>query len=554
MTDLDPRSVDAGAAPSPAGGAGVVRAAGGISGAAPVTSAPPGPSHPAPDVAVSSEARPRDETREGADARAQDGAQGGVRDETRDGAGDEIPASEATVFSRAYRALTLGIISVVSLIAFEASAVTTVMPVAAERLDGVELYAFAFSGYFTASLFAMTLSGEWCDRRGPLAPLFAGVAAFGAGLVVAGSATQMWMFIAGRGVQGVGGGLVIVSLYVVVGRAFPQRLQPAVLASFSTAWVLPVIVGPVVAGTIAEHVGWRWVFLGMPVLVLLPLMVMLPALRKLPPGEHSAAMDRRRILLALAVAAGAGLLQFAVQDLRWLSLLPGVAGAALLVPCVLRLLPTGTFRAARGLPSVVLLRGLAAGTFLGAESFVPLMLVTERGLSPTMAGLSLTGGGLTWALGSYAQSRPRLDAHRERLMGLGMLMIALSIALAATALIDGVPAWIVAASWVIGGFGMGVTISGGSVLLLKLSRPEDSGTNAASLQVSDALGNISLVGASGVLFVAFGGGSATVSTHDAADAAGSGGHPAAFAAVLLGMAAMALVGAFVTTRLRPGKA
>ncbi|MFF5716016.1 MFS transporter [Streptomyces buecherae] len=534
MTDLDPRSVDAGAAPTPAGGAGVVRAAGGISGAASDASAPPRPSRPAPDTATATGAPLREAPDNRPDA--------------------EIPASEATVFSRAYRALTLGIISVVSLIAFEASAVTTVMPVAAERLDGVELYAFAFSGYFTASLFAMTLSGEWCDRRGPLAPLFAGVAAFGAGLVVAGSATQMWMFIVGRGVQGIGGGLVIVSLYVVVGRAFPQRLQPAVLASFSAAWVLPVIVGPVVAGTIAEHVGWRWVFLGMPVLVLLPLMVMLPALRELPPGEHSAAMDRRRILLALAVAAGAGLLQLAVQDLRWLSLLPGVAGAALLVPCVLRLLPAGTFRAARGLPSVVLLRGLAAGTFLGAESFVPLMLVTERGLSPTMAGLSLTGGGLTWALGSYAQSRPRLDAHRERLMGLGMLMIALSIALAATALVDGVPAWIVAASWVIGGFGMGVTISGGSVLLLKLSRPEDSGSNAASLQVSDALGNISLVGASGVLFVAFGGGSATVGTHDAADAAGSGGHPAAFAAVLLGMAAMALVGAFVTTRLRPGKA
>ncbi|QNJ42259.1 MFS transporter [Streptomyces buecherae] len=562
MTDLDPRSVDAGAAPTPAGGAGAVRAAGGISGAAPDASAPPSPSRPAPDTATATEAPPReapDDRPDGGGADTAGDATGheapdSARDRARDGADAEIPASEATVFSRAYRALTLGIISVVSLIAFEASAVTTVMPVAADRLDGVGLYAFAFSGYFTASLFAMTLSGEWCDRRGPLAPLFAGVAAFGAGLVVAGSATQMWMFIVGRGVQGIGGGLVIVSLYVVVGRAFPQRLQPAVLASFSAAWVLPVIVGPVVAGTIADHVGWRWVFLGMPVLVLLPLMVMLPALRTLPPGGHSTAMDRRRILLALAVAAGAGLLQFAVQDLRWLSLLPGVAGAALLVPCVLRLLPAGTFRAARGLPSVVLLRGLAAGTFLGAESFVPLMLVTERGLSPTMAGLSLTGGGLTWALGSYAQSRPRLHAHRERLMGVGMLMIAVSIALAATALIDGVPAWIVAASWVIGGFGMGVTISGGSVLLLKLSRPEDAGSNAASLQVSDALGNISLLGASGVLFVAFGGGSATVGTHDAADAAGSSDHPAAFAAVLLGMAAMALVGAFVTTRLRPGKA
>ncbi|MFH8370323.1 MFS transporter [Streptomyces sp. NPDC018031] len=460
-------------------------------------------------------------------------------------------ADTETVLGRRFRALTLGIISVVSLIAFEASAVNTAMPVAAHALDGVELYAYAFSAYFTASLFAMTLSGEWCDRKGPLTPLFAGIATFGAGLVLSGSAQRMWTFVAGRGVQGIGGGLVIVALYVVVGRAYPERLRPAVLAAFSAAWVLPVIVGPLVAGTVTEQLGWRWVFLSIPVLVLLPLTVMLPALRKLPPGDRTPAMNRGRILLALAVAAGAGLLQYAAQDIGWLSLLPATAGLALLVPCVLRLLPRGTFRAARGLPSVILLRGIAAGSFLGAESFVPLMLVTERDLSATLAGLSLTGGGLSWALGSFTQSRARLEPYRERLMGAGMLLIAASIALAPLALLDGVPVWLVAVAWIIGGYGMGLAISSGSVLLLKLSGPEEAGTNSASLQVSDALGNITLVGVSGVLFVAFGGGSAAHGTEDALEAGGAGGHPAAFVAVYLAMAAAALVGAFVTTRLRP---
>ncbi|GAA0331097.1 MFS transporter [Streptomyces blastmyceticus] len=444
------------------------------------------------------------------------------------------------VLGRSYRALTFGIISVVSLIAFEASAVTTAMPVAARALDGIGLYAFSFSAFFTASLFAMTLSGEWCDRAGPLAPLFTGIAAFGTGLVVAGSAQQMWMFVAGRGIQGIGGGLVIVSLYVVVGRAYPERLRPSIVAAFSAAWVVPVIVGPLVSGTVTEQLGWRWVFLSIPVLILLPLAVMLPALRQLPAGERAEAMDRRRILLALAVAAGAGLLQYAGQDLRWLSLVPAAAGLGLLAPAILRLLPKGTFRAGRGLPSVILLRGIASGAFLGTESFIPLMLVTDRGMSATTAGLSLTGGGLTWALGSYTMSRPRLVPHRERLMGLGMLLIATSIALASTALIGGVPAWIVALAWTVGGYGMGLTIAGGSVLLLKLSRPGEEGSDAASLQISDALGNITLVGSGGVLFAALGGG---------ADGAAPPGD--AFAVVFLTMAAVALVGAYVTTRLRP---
>ncbi|NJQ01799.1 MFS transporter [Streptomyces zingiberis] len=467
-------------------------------------------------------------------------------------------APPRSIWRRPFRGLTLGIISVVSLVAFEASAVHTAMPVAAHALDGIPLYAYAFSGYFTASLFAMALSGEWCDRSGPLTPLFTGVATFGGGLVISGAAQDMWTFVGGRAVQGAGGGLVIVALYVVVGRAYPERLRPAVMASFSAAWVVPVLVGPVVSGTVTQQLGWRWVFLGIPVLVLLPLTVMLPALRRLP-RPAGGTVNRRRVLLALGVAAGAGLLQYAGQDRTPAALLPAAAGLALLVPCVLRLLPRGTFRAGHGLPAVVLLRGVAAGSFLGAETFVPLMLVTERGLSVTLAGLALTGGGLTWALGSYAQSRARLEPHRERLMQVGMGLMAVAIAGPALALLDGLPGWapwtLVAVSWAVGGFGMGLTISSASVLLLRLSRPEEAGTNSASLQVSDALGNIVLVGLSGILFVSLGGGAVAAGAHTAGVATGgagaAGGHGAAFTAVYLAMGAVALTGAWIATRLSP---
>lgn len=478
-----------------------------------------------------------------------------------DAGGPDGPAVGG-VLGRRYRALTLGIISVVSLVAFEASAVNTAMPVAARALDGIALYAFAFSAFFTASLFAMALAGEWSDRRGPLAPLFTGIAAFGAGLVTAGAAQSMGMFVAGRGIQGAGGGLVVVSLYVVVGRAYPERLRPAIMASFSAAWVLPVIVGPLVAGTVTERIGWRWVFLAIPVLILLPLAVMLPALRALPRGAEGAGggfravLGSRRAVLALAVAAGTGLLQYAGQQRSWYAVLPAVVGLVLVVPAVLRLLPAGTFRAARGLPAVVLMRGLAAGALVAAESFIPLLLVTQRGLSATLAGLSLTGGGLTWALGSYVQSRPRLEPYRERLMGLGMFLLASAIAMVPLALVDGAPVWIVAAAWTLGGFGMGLNISSGGVLLLKLSRPEDAGSNSASLQMADALGNVTFVGLSGLLFTAFGGGAIAAGGHAAAGGgAGSGAvtHPAAFVAVFAAMAAVAAAGACVAARLRPGR-
>ncbi|TXS15985.1 MFS transporter, partial [Streptomyces sp. ms191] len=419
--------------------------------------------------------------------------------------------ADGSVLDRGHRALSIGIVSVVLLIAFEATAVGTAMPVAARELHGIPLYAFAFSAYFTTSLFGMVLAGQWSDRAGPLAALTTGMSAFAAGLLLSGTAGTMWLFILGRAVQGLGGGLVIVALYVVVSRAYSEHLRPAIMAAFAAAWVVPSVVGPLASGTITEHLGWRWVFLGIPALVAFPLALALPEIRRTASGPADPAApvppyDRRRIRLALALSVGAGLLQYATQDLRWLSLLPAAAGAALLVPAALGLLPRGTYRAVRGLPSVVLLRGISAGSFIAAESFVPLMLVTERGLSPTLAGLSLAVGGATWALGSYVQSRPWTEPYRERLVVVGMLLVAAAIATAPTVLIHSVPVWIVAVAWAFGCLGMGLVIASTSVLLLKLSAPEEAGANSAALQISDGLSNVILLAVGGAAFAALGGG------------------------------------------------
>ncbi|MBD9702205.1 MFS transporter [Streptomyces sp. ID01-12c] len=493
---------------------------------------------------------------------------------TRSPAPTSVADGEDSVLSRSYRGLSVGIVSVVLLIAFEAMAVGTAMPVAARELDGISVYGFAFSAYFTTSLFGMVLAGQWADRRGPLGALTAGIGTFAAGLVLSGTATAMWLFVLGRAVQGLGGGLVIVALYVVVGRAYPERLRPSIMAAFAASWVVPSVVGPLASGAVTEQLGWRWVFLGIPALVALPLALALPQIRRRASGPvtpspsspssasaspsssssspssasaSAPSFDRRRIRLAFGISLGAGLLQYAAQDLSWWSLVPAVAGAGLLVPAVLGLLPRGTYRAVRGLPSVVLLRGVAAGSFVAAESFVPLMLVTQRGLSPTLAGFSLAAGGGTWALGSWVQARARVEPYRERLMTVGMVLVAAAITTLPGALVDSVPVWIVAVAWAFGCFGMGLVISSTSVLLLQLSAPEEAGTNSAALQISDGLTNALLLAAGGAAFAALGGGAVG---HSATTAAGTASHPAAFVAVFLPMAGVALVGAWVTTRLR----
>ncbi|MFC4497655.1 MFS transporter [Streptomyces ovatisporus] len=467
------------------------------------------------------------------------------------------PLREPSVLSRGHRALTLGIVSVVFLIAFEATAVGTAMPVAADELDGVSAYAFAFSALFTTALLGMVVSGQWSDRRGPLPPVATGIGAFAAGLVLSGTAVTMWIFVLGRAVQGIGGGLVIVALYVTVGRAYPERLRPPVMSAFAAAWVVPAVVGPLIAGSVTQHLGWRWVFLGIPLLVAVPLAVMMPALRRSasgpPPGaDGPGPVDCGRLKYALALAVGAGLLQYAGQELSLPAVLPALAGAALLVPAALRLLPRGTYRAARGLPAVVLLRGIASGGFVVAESFVPLMLVSQRGLSVTLAGLALAAGGATWALGSFTQARARLGPYRERLAQGGMVLVTAGVAYTPVVLLEAVPVWTLAVAMALACYGMGLVIGSTSVLLLQLSAPEKVGKNSAALQMSDSLSNVVLLAATGAAFAACGGGAVSAGVHGAGPVgdAGAGGQPMAFLAVYAVSATVCAVGVGVAGRLR----
>ena len=130
----------------------------------------------------------------------------------------------------------------------------------------------------------------------------------------------------------------------------------------------------------------------------------------------------------------------------------------------------------------------------------------------------------------------------------GMVLVAAAIAAAPSVLIASVPVWIVAVAWAFGCFGMGLVIASTSVLLLKLSAPEEAGANSAALQISDGLSNVLLLAAGGAAFAALGGGAVGAAAHGHGRPA-PGSHPAAFAAVFLPMAAVALVGAWVATRL-----
>ena len=439
------------------------------------------------------------------------------------------------VLAPAHRRLTLGIVAVTVLVAFEAMAVTTAMPVAARDLQGLEAYAWAFSGFLSASLLGMVLAGEWSDRSGPRLAYLVGVGGFAGGLLLAGTATTMTTFVAARAVQGLGAGLLIVALYVVVGQQYAEALRPRVFAAMSSAWVLPSILGPALAGWLADAYSWRWIFLGTLPLIVPSVLLMRSALA--PSAGTGRRLHGRRLWQAAGAAAGAAGLQYAgTAGIGPVTLLVAAAGVVLLVPTVPRLLPRGALRLARGLPTVIAMRGLLAGAFFGTQTFLPLMLVTQRGIGTAAAGLGLTGSAVGWAAGSWFQGR-QTALSRATLVRVGALLVAGGIVGVVLALVPALPVLLAALGWTVAGLGMGLGMASISVLLLELSTPEEQGVNSAALQLSDSLGAIALVVVGGAVF--------------AAGHVAPGQDAAVFLTMFAVMAAVALLGAAAAPRVRP---
>lgn len=422
-----------------------------------------------------------------------------------------VPAAEPSgggLWSPQRRALTSGLVLTITFIASEALAVITIMPVVARDLGGLTLYGWVFSAFMLGNVIGIVTAGRQADRYGPARPFLGGLALFCAGLAIAGTAPTMLVLVGGRALQGIGAGAVPAVAYVAIGRSLPEELRARMMAVLSTAWVLPGMIGPAVSVAVADFFGWRVVFLGLIPLVIVTGALALPALFRLakpPPGDAPSASRQafeQRLADGFAVAAGAGLtlagltrLAGVGQFVVGLGLL--IAGIPVMGFSLRRLLPAGTFSARRGLPDVILCRGLLTFTFFGADAYVTLTITTVRHHSPALAGAAVTGATLAWTAGAWVQSRLNSRVAARRLVGSGLIVIVIGLAAMAAVLLPVVPVYAGLAAWTVAGFGMGLAYAPISLLMLREAPAGREGWASASLSLADVLGTALGIGAGG---------------------------------------------------------
>ena len=407
------------------------------------------------------------------------------------------------MLSPPYAATTIGVFTLCCLVAFEATAVTTVMPTVAERLDGVHLYALAFASPLASGVVGMVAAGSWADRLGPRGPLGAALVLFSAGLVVCGAAPTMEVLVAGRVLQGLGGGALTVCLYVLAGLVYPPRLRPAVFASFAAAWVLPSLFGPALAAAVAAAFGWRWVFLGVVGLVAAAALLVVSALRRLAPQEPGRRTPVSRI--GWAAVGGAAVLAMELLGSRRGAAAVAAALALVITGVALRhLLPAGSLVGRPGLPAVIGTRGLMSGSFFCIEAYIVFVLQEDWALTPGQSGLALSAVGVAWASASFGQARLGQRVAHRRAMHTGSLLVLVGVlALLAVIVAHAHPALAVAAA-VVAGLGMGFGFPRTSVSMLEASTDRDRGFNSSALSVADSLGAALVLSASGIVFSAAG--------------------------------------------------
>lgn len=193
------------------------------------------------------------------------------------------PSGQLLPFRESLLAM-LGIAFVAMLVALDQTIVGTALPRIVAELRGFDLYAWVATAYMLASVITIPIFGRLGDLFGRKPFLVAAIVLFTGASVLCGFAGSMLALVISRGLQGIGGGILIGTVFATVADLFPSaKLRLRWLVFVTSAFGIANMVGPTLGGLLTQYGGWRLVFF---VNVPVGLISLLFVLRFLPPLHH----------------------------------------------------------------------------------------------------------------------------------------------------------------------------------------------------------------------------------------------------------------------------
>ncbi|WP_439272397.1 MFS transporter [Pseudochrobactrum sp. HB0163] len=286
---------------------------------------------------------------------------------------------------------------------------TTILPSVVADIGGLDYYAWNTTLFVVASIIGSTLAVKLLRATGPRRAYAISACIFALGTLICALSPTMPVLLAGRFIQGLGGGFMLALSYAMIRIVFPESLWPRAMALISGMWGVATLVGPAIGGVFAEIGQWRAAFWAVAPAALLFAMM---AFFVLPDVRHEEDANRlpflQLTLLTLAVFAVS--LGSVSPEIIWN--LAGISSAAVLIAVMIRLdavsskrlLPRGSFNLARPLGPVIATMSLLALTVTSVEVFIPLFLQILHHQSPLVAGYLAALMGAGWTLGSIMSS------------------------------------------------------------------------------------------------------------------------------------------------------
>jgi MFS family permease len=413
----------------------------------------------------------------------------------------------ASIWDKRYFALTIGSILAITIVAFQGLAIATIAPVLADDIGGRDLYGWIFSAFILPQIVGTVIGGVEVDRRPPALVFYVSLVFLAAGSALAGSAADVFILFAGRALQGFGAGAMFACIYAVISAVYDDRLRPSILAAMSSAWIIPSLIGPGIAGFIADNASWRYVFWGLiPILMVIGPLTW-PAYRnvRLQHDPAAASANARRVPNAVLLAIGTGLF-LAGLDIRpvVLGAALAIAGFIMLVPMLYRLLPEGTFVGRPMLGGAISARSLCFGGFAITETYLVFSLKEFGGASSSVAGIVLTVGSLTWSLGSILQARfdRKLGSGsrpgRVRI-GVSIMLVGVLAILGTIVTFDDIWITVATAAWMTAGLGIGLTYPTATSIAFAHAQRGQDGLVSSSALLGDMFTSSIGVGFGGVM-------------------------------------------------------